>query len=42
MKRTLVSIALSVVLVLAAGGGTAFAGTEYDYLLAPTSVCRTR
>lgn len=39
MKRTLASIALSVVLVLAAGGGTAFAGTEYDYLLAPTSVC---
>jgi len=38
MKRTLASIALTTALMLTAGGGTAFAG-QYDYLLAPTSVC---
>ena len=38
MKRTLASIALTTALMLTLGGGTAFAG-QYDYLLAPTSVC---
>jgi uncharacterized protein YkwD len=39
MKRTLGSVALSVSLVVAVGGGNALAAGEYDHLLAPTSVC---
>lgn len=38
MNRTLALIALTIALMLTAGGGSAWAA-EYDYLLAPTSVC---
>lgn len=38
MKRTLVSIAAAVALMLTAGSTSAFAG-QYDYLLAPSSAC---
>ena len=41
MQRTLASIAVTTALMLTVGAGTAFAG-EYDYLLAPTTVCKNQ